>query len=247
MIRGNGRAGTGKSYMAREIAEALGLDFYPQSAINDKFELEGGQDPRNGSSGFIETAFYKAFKYGGLFLLDEADASDNTQLIALNNALADRRYSFPVVGLVEAHPDFRFIATGNTAGRGADAAYNTRQAQDAAFLNRFAIRTEINYDLGIEMKCAEGDSQLVDFGHELRAAMADIRCNEAVFTYRNIKMIKQLTTINPLFGEAICTVKEALKDNFFCALKVDTIKAIASRIKKGGIYKAALNEIAEAI
>lgn len=241
-----GPAGTGKSYLARQVAEELGLDFYPQSAINDKFELEGGQDPRNGSSGYIETAFYKAFKYGGLFLLDEADASDNTQLIALNNALADRRYCFPVVGIVEAHPNFRFMATGNTAGRGADASYNTRQAQDAAFLNRFALRTKINYDLGIEMSCAKNDAQLVEFGHELRKALADIRCADAVFTYRNISMIKKLTTENE-FGDIICTIREALEDNFFCALNPDTIKAIAERVNIGGRYNEALREIAEAV
>ena len=241
-----GPAGTGKSYMARQIAEELGLEFYPQSAINDKFELEGGQDPRNGSSGFIETAFYKAAKYGGLFLLDEADASDNTQLIALNNALADRRYTFPVVGLVEFHPNFRFIATGNTAGRGADASYNTRQAQDASFLNRFARRTKIDYDYNIELSCSKNDYDLVEFGRELRKALADIRCSDAVFTYRNISMIKKLTTKNE-FGEVICTIKEALEDNFFCALKPDTIRALNERINSGGVYKEALNQIAQAI
>lgn len=241
-----GPAGTGKSYMARQIAEALGLDFYPQSAINDKFELEGGQDPRNGSNGYIETAFYKAFKYGGLFLLDEADASDNTQLIALNNALADRRYTFPVVGLVEAHPNFRFIATGNTAGRGADASYNTRQAQDAAFLNRFARRTKVDYDYSIELTCAQGDTDLVNFGRDLRNAMAEIRCSDAVFTYRNISMIKKLTTENE-FGVTICTIREALEDNFFCALNPDTVRALSERVYAGGRYKEALQQIAEAV
>lgn len=241
-----GPAGTGKSYMARQIAEALELDFYPQSAINDKFELEGGQDPRNGSNGYIETAFYKAFKYGGLFLLDEADASDNTQLIALNNALADRKYCFPVVGLVEAHPNFRFIATGNTAGRGADASYNTRQAQDAAFLNRFARKTKVDYDYNIELACANGDTELVNFGRELRKALAEIRCSDAVFTYRNISMIKKLTTENE-YGEIICTIREALEDNFFCALNPDTIRALNDRIYTGGSYKEALQQIAEAV
>lgn len=63
------------------------------------------------------SSMYKAFKYGGLFMLDEMDASIPEVLIILNAAIANRYFDFPApIGYVEAHPNFRVVSAGNTFG-----------------------------------------------------------------------------------------------------------------------------------
>lgn len=67
-----GPAGSGKTTIASQVAQALGLDFYCYGAISQAFEFLGYYDA-NGK--YVETDFYRAFKHGGLVLMDEMDAS----------------------------------------------------------------------------------------------------------------------------------------------------------------------------
>ena len=133
-----GPAGSGKSYTAKQIAEALGLDYYETSQAIFAYELKGYGDA---AGKFVETAFYKAFANGGVFFLDEVDASAPEALVVLNNAIANKRFDFPVVGNVNAHPNFRGVAAGNTRMTGATMEYVARQMQDTSFKNRFFFET----------------------------------------------------------------------------------------------------------
>ena len=146
------------------------------------------------SAGFVdaagayhETEFYRAFKYGGIFFLDEFDASDPTVAIALNGAIANRYFAFPEE-TVHAHPDFRVVAAGNTLGTGRDAVYTGRMQLDAASLNRFAT-IPVGYDSAIDSYCAKGDGKLIAFINQYRQAAAEAGI-PSVAAYRNIKMIK---------------------------------------------------------
>ena len=140
-----GPAGCGKSYMAKKIAEALGLDYYETSQAMFAHELKGYGDA---AGRFVETAFYRAFTNGGVFFLDEVDASAPEALVVLNNAIANGRFDFPVIGNVEAHPDFRVVAAGNTRMTGATLAYVARQMQDTSFKNRFFFEL-VGYDRSV--------------------------------------------------------------------------------------------------
>ena len=160
-----GPAGTGKNVLCKQIAEALGLDFYSSNAVTEEFKLTGFIDA-NGV--YHETEFYKAFTKGGLFMLDEMDASIPEVLIILNSAIANRYFEFPT-GRVDAHPDFRVISAGNTVGTGATYAYNGRNQLDSASLDRFAM-IPIDYDERIELDNAGGDKDLVKFIHAMRKA-----------------------------------------------------------------------------
>ena len=55
---------------------------------------------------------------GGLFFLDEMDASIPEVLVLLNAAIANGYFEFPN-GKITAHEDFRVVAAGNTVGSGA--------------------------------------------------------------------------------------------------------------------------------
>lgn len=159
-----GPAGTGKNVLAEQVAKALNLPFYYAGSLQFKTDLEGFV---NAAGDYVETDFYKAFTGGGVFLLDEVDATTAEVLVAFGACLANRYYNFPKYGKMQAHPDFIVFASGNTAGRGANETYNGRYQLDASTLDRFAF-IPMDYDQRIELACANNNNELVDFAHELR-------------------------------------------------------------------------------
>ncbi|UED86221.1 AAA family ATPase [Streptomyces profundus] len=142
-----GPAGTGKSMLAQQVATALGLEFHaislgpttPMSKIFGYYDAHGTYHP---------TPFRRAFEHGGVMLLDELDAGHPGLLSELNQALSLGVCAF-ADDMVDAHPDFRVIATANTYGTGPDRQYTGRQALDAATLDRFTI-VEVPVDERLE-------------------------------------------------------------------------------------------------
>ena len=200
-----GAAGCGKSHTAEQIARALGLDFYTQSQVLFAHDVKGYGDA-NGI--YQETPFFKAFTRGGLFFIDEMDASAPEALVVLNTAIANRRYDFPIVGNVEAHPNFRIVAAGNTAMTGADTEYTARAVQDASTINRFAF-FEMQYEHNIEFHVmAKGDAVLYSFVSDLRQAIAEAniqlcvsyRQTAALATERAVKYGREKALKRVVFG-----------------------------------------------
>ena len=181
-----GPAGTGKSKLAEQVADALQLDFYPCSALSQEYKVTGFIDA-NGT--YHETQFYKAFKYGGMICIDEIDASDPTVPVVINTAIAQKYFDFPN-GKIDAHKDFRIICAGNTTGNGADLQYVGRNQLDASTLDRFA-QIDIDYSPQIELNIARGDADLVEFAQNVRRT-ADENGISLLVSYRAIGRIKKL-------------------------------------------------------
>lgn len=182
-----GPAGCGKSYTAKQIAEALGLDYYETSQAMFAHELKGYGDAKGE---FVPTAFYRAFAQGGLFFLDEVDASAPEALVVINNAIANKRFDFPVIGNVDAHPNFRVVAAGNTRMTGATIAYTARQMQDTSFKNRFFFAL-VGYDERIEREIAGSDMEIVNFAHDIRKSARDTNILQ-LCSYRQIEDLATL-------------------------------------------------------
>ena len=185
-----GEAGTGKNVICKQVAEELGLDFYFSNSVTQEYKISGYGDAKGE---YVPTEFYKAFTKGGLFILDELDASSPEVLILLNAAIANRYFEFPVIGRVNAHEDFRVIAAGNTCGRGADEVYNGRMQLDGATLNRFAY-VEVEYDERIENRLANNNADLVNFVRDLRKSSKKAGL-PIVLSYRNISMMTELISM----------------------------------------------------
>jgi len=185
-----GPAGSGKNHVCEQIARALGIEFYYQNSVTDEYKLTGFID---GAGVYHETEFYRAFKNGGLFMLDEMDASCPDTLVTLNAALANGYFTFPC-GRVKMNPDFHCIAAGNTCGRGATEEYTGRSVLDAASLNRF-MPVKFDYCRAIETKLAgAGGADILEFIRDMRksAAAAGIHI---VLGYRNIQRLAKFRDI----------------------------------------------------
>ena len=181
-----GEAGTGKNYLCKQIAKALGLDFYFTNAVTQEYKLTGFTDAMGK---YQETQFYKAFKNGGLFMLDEVDASIPEVLVILNSAIANKYFDFPApIGYVEAHKNFRVIAAGNTYGDGASYQYVGRNQLDGASLDRFAC-VHIGYDEEIEKTLCNNDEDLLYF----------IRTVRKICSRKNIQLIVSYRAISRLY------------------------------------------------
>lgn len=181
-----GEAGTGKNYTLESIAWDLELDFYFTNSVQQEYKLTGFIDA---GGKYHETEFYKAFTKGGLFFLDEMDASIPEVLVLLNAAIANGYFEFPN-GRKEAHENFRVVAAGNTVGSGADELYTGRLVLDQATLDRFVI-IEFDYDRSVELHLANNNTELVDFVEDLRKQSREngMRCT---FSYRCIIQVTKL-------------------------------------------------------
>lgn len=220
-----GAAGTGKNVLCKQIAEALGLEFYFSNAVSQEYKLTGFIDA-NGI--YHKTQFFEAFTRGGLFMLDEMDASIPEVLIILNAAIANGYFDFPT-GREEAHKNFRVISAGNTFGTGADEEYNGRFQLDGASLDRFAV-VNIDYSKQIEEAITSGNSELVQFAHEFRKACSDVGLKH-IFSYRSLERISKLEGLLPL--------AEVLKTCLFKNLQKDDLTIIKNRLSEGK-YKEAM-------
>lgn len=203
-----GPAGSGKNVICKQVSEALDLGFYFTNAVTQEYKLTGFIDAMGK---YHETEFYKAFKDGGLFFLDEIDASIPEVLVILNAAIANRYFDFPC-GKIEAHPNFRIIAAGNTFGTGANTVYTGRFSLDGASLDRFGV-IEIDYDENIEKYLTYGDEELLEFCYQFRSIVkqAGINC---IFSYRALSNITKLKgNLDVTSRLKICLTKELGKDD----------------------------------
>ena len=228
-----GPAGSGKNVLCKQIADTLNLKFYFTNAVTQEYKLTGFTDAMGE---YQPTQFYKAFTEGGVFMLDEMDASIPEVLVILNAAIANRYFDFPApIGYKEAHPDFRVIAAGNTTGHGADFEYVGRNQLDGASLDRFAI-VRIDYSKTIEDSVAN-DIDLANFCREYRRAANEAGV-QVIVSYRAIgrlaKMVQLLST------------EEALDTCLVKGLDKDDIHMIRRGIKCNNKYTEALKHLEEA-
>ena len=228
-----GPAGSGKSTIARMVADALGIPFYSVSSLQQKYELEGYSDA---VGEFVQTAFYKAMSGGGIFCFDEISTTSGEVQVAFNTAAAQLVYNFPKVGMVQAHPDFHIIACDNSTGRGGDKRYNSRFQLDASTLDRYNF-VEVGYSEEHDLNMANGDKNLVKFMKAVRKTL-----DEANTTYlatpRASKAIKALQA-------AGMSNEKALWFGLCSGWKAQDIRTIQARVSGFNEWFTAFKNIAD--
>jgi MoxR-like ATPase len=224
-----GPAGSGKNVICKQVSEALGLEFYFSNAVTQEFKLTGFIDAYGH---YQETQFYKAFTNGGLFMLDEIDASTPEVLVILNAAIANKYFDFPT-GKVTAHEDFRIVAGGNTLGTGADIEYTGRYQLDAASLDRFAI-VEIGYSEAIENALAENNTELVKFVRDFRRAVGEANI-KFVVSYRAVERLHKL--------EQVFEKGEAIKIALLKGLEKEDARQICGLLNSNTSYEEEVKKV----
>lgn len=203
----HGPAGSGKTTIAEQCAQALGLEFYFTGAVLQKYELTGFIDA---GGNYQRTSFRDAFENGGVFLFDEMDASAASALIAFNAAIANGLYAFPDK-IVRKHDDFLVIGASNTRGTGGDGQY-LRNKLDAATLDRYVF-VGIEYDAALERALAiaravdkEAASVWVDKVLDLRTRAASLELDVLISpraTAQGVKLLDAGMSLNDVLNACI--------------------------------------------
>lgn len=139
-----GPASSGKTTAAMQFAEDMSLELYSQPLSLSVFDVLGFVGPQ----GRVETEFSRAWINGGIFLWDELSMSAKEAIGALNAALANGFASFPGLGVIKKHDNFRMVA-GDNSDIGGTLKYAARELLDGASLDRF-IRIEWDIDSAVE-------------------------------------------------------------------------------------------------
>jgi len=229
-----GPAGSGKNVICAQVAKAMGLEFYFSNAVTQEYKLTGYGDAMGN---FVETQFYKWCKNGGVFMLDEMDASIPEALIVLNCAIANRYFDFPVIGRVELNENCRLVACGNTWGTGASMEYVGRNQLDGATLNRFAT-ISVDYDPRIEESVAGGNMDIVKLCRDFRKNAEKNGCH-IIVSYREISRLHKMIDI------AKMDVVSALKSCLIKGLENDSLRMIMRDMDSSNKYYEAMKKIAE--
>lgn len=225
-----GPAGTGKNVICKQVAKILNLDFHFSNAVTQEYKLTGFIDA-NGV--YQETEFYKAFKDGGIFMLDEIDASIPEVLVILNAAIANRYFDFPN-GKIEAHENFRVVAAGNTYGLGASYQYVGRNQLDAASLDRFA-QVEIGYSPKIEEALTD-DKELLNFIRIFRIACQQ-NGNNHIVSYRTITRLDKMAKVMP--------IEKCLQTCLVKNMEEDSLNMIVRNFRASNRWHEGLRKIAQ--
>lgn len=208
-----GPAGSGKTYLASQIAKALNQPFTFNSmseGISESSLLGRTLPTDTGAWVYKPAPFVTSYTQGGVHLLDEIDASDPNLLVQINAAIANGLLSIPFADQAEPfkrHKDSVIIAAANTFGHGADRQYVGRNQLDAATINRFTMGTvEVDYDVDVEKKLAwaivgEKAQPLLDWAWTMRSRINAAKLRRIMST-RNIedgaKLLKVGATVSDI-------------------------------------------------
>lgn len=152
-----GEAGSGKTHLAYNISQALGLKFYPMSVglQTTKSDLLGFI---NAHGEYVTSPVREAFEKGGVLLLDEFDSTHAGVVTIINSLLANGHCSFPDK-IIEKNDKFICIVACNTYGHGANIDYVGRNRLDGATLDRFIV-IDVGYDEKLEKILTNSDKWL---------------------------------------------------------------------------------------
>lgn len=193
-----GLHGTGKTTLFEQIAARTGRPFMRvQHTVNtEESHIVGQYIVKDGATVFQLGPLPVAMMEGDVYCADEYDFAMPSVLSVYQPVLEGKPLVIKDAPLemrvIRPHPNFRFVATGNTNGGGDETGlYQGTQMQNAANYSRFNITVEVNYmDPKIEVAVIAGQA-----GIEKKDADALVRfAKEVRDSFKNGRLA---TTISP--------------------------------------------------
>lgn len=139
-----GETGTGKTEMLLYIADRLNEPTYIVKVHPGLMpeDIEGSKDLAPSEQGIISKNTFglaaKAYRTGGLLILDEVDKTNAALGCALHGLVEGKPWPIEQFGVVlNQHSYCRIAATANTMGEGGHERYHTSNRMDAALRSRF--------------------------------------------------------------------------------------------------------------
>jgi hypothetical protein len=149
-----GAAGSGKTHVAQQIADIMGLSLIPMQfdGFTAPILIKGYMDAQGK---FSSTPVYEWLKSanGGILFVDEFDRGREDTLVCFNSLLANKYQMFANGEVLRMTDKHIIIAAGNTAMKGSDGVYTSARKQDASVLDRFVV-IEWDYDVKLERALA---------------------------------------------------------------------------------------------
>lgn len=133
-----GISGLGKTFQIEQACAKYRRPFFRTQITKDTTseELVGSYSLINGNTVWVDGPILKAYRSGGILLLDEIDL--NPSLMVLQGVLENKPlYVFQTGELVHPAKGFQVFATGNTKGDGSSFEYVGTTSLNKAFLERF--------------------------------------------------------------------------------------------------------------
>ena len=133
-----GISGLGKTMQIEQACAKHRRPFFRAQITKDTTseELVGSYSLINGNTVWVDGPILKAYRSGGVLLLDEIDL--NPSLMVLQGVLENKPlYVFQTGELVHPAAGFQIFATGNTKGDGSSFEYVGTTSLNKAFLERF--------------------------------------------------------------------------------------------------------------
>ena len=148
-----GPTGCGKTSVAMQIASRLNwpttsITAHGRMQIQDMIGRMVLADNGNGQTTmkYVKGPLTTAMENGYLFVLNEMDLLDPSEVAALNDILEGGSLTIPETGeVITPHPEFRFVATANSNGAGdTSGGYQGVLQQNIAAMDRFRM-TQCGY------------------------------------------------------------------------------------------------------
>jgi cobaltochelatase CobS len=179
-----GHAGTGKSSFFEQVCARTNRPLIRvQHTINtEESHIVGQWTVRDGATVFELGPLAVAMKEGHIYMADEYDFAMPSVLSVYQSVLEGKSLVIKEADLanrvIKPHPNFRFVATGNTNGSGDETGlYQGTNMQNSANYDRFGVTCKVNYMAkNIEIRIVVNQSgidkddakRLVDFATAVR-------------------------------------------------------------------------------
>ncbi|MCX4364768.1 MAG: hypothetical protein OSJ70_03245 [Bacilli bacterium] len=221
-----GPSGAGKNYFVKQLGKLFDLPVMNIGYITEEHDIVGG---KTAHGGYSPSNFYNCWLNGYIGFANELDNSVAQAAIKLGEFLdaeVGEEYIFPGLRYVKRHPNCRIIAAGNTAGMGANRAYNARQKFDESIQQRFKY-VKFDFDEKVEKSILEGHEEWYEFAMLFRQAINNY------YQFKQDEVEGQITTrdlrdLKTEIEDGILTTEKILCYEFIEAKKSDCLANIIS-------------------